>query len=70
MIIYQVNKQKSYVQSKQKENQRKTKKMKQISSKPFRPITLDDQSIRHTPRDFLRNSNLRKSRDLVRKSTN
>ena len=45
-------------------------KMKQPSLKPFRPITPDDQSIRHTPRDFLRNSNLRESRGFVKISIN
>ena len=64
-----MNKQKSYDQTKQKKAKRKHT-MKQISLTPLRLITLEDQSIRHLLKDFLRNSNQRESRVLVRISAN
>ena len=47
-------------------------KQKDINSKlnTFEAYTYDDQSIKHMPRDFLRYSNLRESKGLVRISAN
>ena len=72
MVIYQVNKQKSYAQVNIKRMPKETIIIIIIiiSSKYLRPINHEDQSIRHMPKDFLRNSNLRESRGLLRISVN
>ena len=62
MVIYQVNKQKSYAQVNIKRMPKETIIIIIIiiiiiSSKSLRPINHEDQSIRHMPKDFLRNSN-------------
>ena len=67
MLIYQVNIQKSYTQNKIRPKE--TKKYMNIKLNSFEAYTYDDQSIRHMPKDFLRYSNLRKSRVLVRISS-
>ena len=47
-------------------------KQKDINTKlnTFEAYTYDDQSIKHMPKDFLRYSNLRESKGLVRISAN